>query len=53
MSGSPPMLSPRGRQRRDQILRKATKEFAERGYHATAISHILDGLNIARGTFYQ
>lgn len=38
--------------RREQILRKAASEFAERGYYATTITHILDGLGIARGTFY-
>ncbi|MCB1154064.1 MAG: TetR/AcrR family transcriptional regulator [Deltaproteobacteria bacterium] len=46
-------LTPKGAGRRDEILRKATAEFARRGYHATTITDILDGLSIARGTFYQ
>ena len=34
-------------------MKKAAEEFATRGYHATSVAHILDGLDIARGTFYQ
>lgn len=44
--------STKGQARREQILEKAAREFAARGYHATTIAHILDGLGIARGTFY-
>jgi AcrR family transcriptional regulator len=46
-------MSDKGRDRRLQILRKAAEEFALRGYHTTSVANILEGLNIARGTFYQ
>ena len=39
--------------RRAQFLRVALELFAERGYHATSISHIIDKADVARGTFYQ
>lgn len=38
--------------RKNQIVDAATRCFAARGYHATAISDIIDGAEIARGTFY-
>lgn len=31
----------------------ALELFAERGYHATSISHIIENADVARGTFYQ
>jgi AcrR family transcriptional regulator len=39
-------------ERRTQILGVARSLFASRGYHETSIQDILDGANIARGTFY-
>ena len=39
--------------RRAQLLTVALDLFAERGYHATSISHIIDKADVARGTFYQ
>jgi AcrR family transcriptional regulator len=39
--------------RRAQLLGVALDLFAERGYHATSISHIIDKADVARGTFYQ
>ena len=39
--------------RRAQLLSVALDLFAERGYHATSISHIIDKADVARGTFYQ
>ncbi len=38
--------------RRQQILDAAKSVFAERGYHAANISHIIAACDIARGTFY-
>ncbi|MGV9408590.1 TetR/AcrR family transcriptional regulator [Nocardia sp. NPDC003693] len=38
--------------RRD-ILDAAFECFAERGYHATSISHIVKKVGVAQGTFYQ
>ncbi|HEY1696634.1 MAG TPA: TetR/AcrR family transcriptional regulator [Polyangiaceae bacterium] len=40
-------------ERRRRILETAKKVFARRGYHDTNISHICEGLGIARGTLYQ
>lgn len=39
-------------ERRTQILDVARQLFAQRGYHATSIQDLLDGADIARGTFY-
>lgn len=39
-------------ERRAQILDVARQLFAQRGYHATSIQDLLDGADIARGTFY-
>jgi len=38
--------------RREAIVVAATECFAEKGYHATSISDIIDSAGIARGTFY-
>lgn len=38
--------------RRAHILATAEKVFAEKGYHHTRISDIIDAAGIARGTFY-
>jgi len=53
MASSLTNFSEKGRNRRTQILRKAALEFANRGYHATSVADILNGMDIARGTFYQ
>jgi AcrR family transcriptional regulator len=39
--------------RRAQLLAVALDLFAERGYHATSITHIIEKASVARGTFYQ
>lgn len=38
--------------RREQLLAAGRSVFAERGYHATAISDIIDAADVSRGTFY-
>ena len=38
--------------RREQILRAATKVFAQKGYHQASITDIIKAADIARGTFY-
>jgi len=39
-------------QTREKIIRAAAKEFAEKGFHNTQISHIIKSAGVARGTFY-
>ncbi len=40
------------RDRRNEILACALRLFATKGYHGTAITDIISGVQIARGTFY-
>jgi len=40
------------RERRAQVLEAARRIFAQKGYHATSITDIIDAAGIARGTFY-
>lgn len=47
----PQRMSPDAR--RAQLLAVALDLFAERGYHATSITHIIEKASVARGTFYQ
>jgi len=39
-------------QRREQILRAATRVFAAKGYHGASVTDIINAAGIARGTFY-
>ncbi|MEI7886796.1 MAG: TetR/AcrR family transcriptional regulator [Actinomycetes bacterium] len=45
-------LTPRGKQRRAQLIAFATHEFAEKGYHLTSVADIVDGLGVGKGVFY-
>ena len=45
-------LTARGRDRRDQLLRFATRRFAEHGYHPTSVADIVDGVGVGKGVFY-
>jgi AcrR family transcriptional regulator len=45
-------LTPRGRERRAQLMTHATALFAERGYHPTSVSDIVDSLGVGKGVFY-
>jgi AcrR family transcriptional regulator len=45
-------LTPRGRERRAQLMDAATALFADRGYHPTAVSDIVDSLGVGKGVFY-
>ena len=39
-------------QTKEKILKAAEKEFSEKGFHGTQISHIIRSAGVARGTFY-
>lgn len=45
-------LTPRGRERRRQLLDYATSCFAQAGYHPTSVADIVDGLGVGKGVFY-
>ncbi|MGB6059913.1 MAG: TetR/AcrR family transcriptional regulator [Microthrixaceae bacterium] len=45
-------LTPRGKERRAQIIEYATKRFAENGYHPTSVADIVDGIGVGKGVFY-
>ena len=45
-------LTPRGRERREQLLAYAVARFAENGYHPTSVADIVSGLGVGKGVFY-
>jgi AcrR family transcriptional regulator len=45
-------LTARGEERRQQLLDTATRLFAERGYHATSVADIVEGVGVGKGVFY-
>src|SRR5918992_483558 len=45
-------LTQRGRDRRDQLMTRAADLFAERGYHPTSVSDIVESLGVGKGVFY-
>jgi AcrR family transcriptional regulator len=45
-------LTPRGKERRAQLIAYATERFAADGYHPTSVADIVDGLGVGKGVFY-
>ena len=45
-------LTPRGEDRRQELLDYATRRFAENGFHPTSVSDIVDGIGVGKGVFY-
>lgn len=45
-------LTPRGKERRAQLIDYATTRFATDGYHPTSVADIVDGLGVGKGVFY-
>ncbi len=45
-------LTPRGKERRAQLITYATERFASDGYHPTSVADIVDGLGVGKGVFY-
>jgi AcrR family transcriptional regulator len=48
----PRKLTQRGRERREQLITCAARLFAERGYHTTSVSDIVEALGVGKGVFY-
>jgi len=45
-------LTPRGHQRRAELMAFATTRFATNGYHPTSVAEIVGGLGVGKGVFY-
>jgi len=45
-------LTQRGRDRRRQLLREATRLFSKQGYHPTSVTDIVVALGVGKGVFY-
>lgn len=45
-------LTPRGQERRGQLIACAARLFAERGYHPTSVADIVAALGVGKGVFY-
>jgi AcrR family transcriptional regulator len=45
-------LTPRGKERRAQLIECAGELFAEQGYHPTSVTDIVDALGVGKGVFY-
>ncbi len=45
-------LTPRGKERRTQLMDFAARRFAVQGYHPTSVADIVDGCGVGKGVFY-
>jgi AcrR family transcriptional regulator len=45
-------LTPRGQDRRRQLMDYAARRFAANGYHPTSVAEIVQGLGVGKGVFY-
>jgi len=45
-------LTPRGADRRRQLMDFAARRFAENGYHPTSVAEIVEGMGVGKGVFY-
>jgi AcrR family transcriptional regulator len=45
-------LTPRGVDRRRQLMDFAARRFAENGYHPTSVAEIVSGMGVGKGVFY-
>jgi len=45
-------LTPRGEERRRQLMDHASHRFASNGYHPTSVAEIVAGLGVGKGVFY-
>ena len=45
-------LTPRGKQRRRELMDFAAHRFADNGFHPTSVAEIVSGLGVGKGVFY-
>jgi AcrR family transcriptional regulator len=45
-------LTQRGRERREQLMERAARLFADQGYHPTSVSEVVESLGVGKGVFY-
>src|SRR6476646_5314014 len=45
-------LTPRGKERRHQLMAYGAARFAEGGFHPTSVAEIVSGLGVGKGVFY-
>lgn len=45
-------LTPRGQDRRRQLMAYAADRFAANGYHPTSVAEIVQGIGVGKGVFY-
>ena len=45
-------LTPRGKDRRQQLMDFAARRFAANGYHPTSVAEIVAGMGVGKGVFY-
>jgi AcrR family transcriptional regulator len=45
-------LTPRGQERRAQLIAYATELFASKGYHPSSVADIVEGVGVGKGVFY-
>jgi AcrR family transcriptional regulator len=45
-------LTPRGKERRRQLMAFAATRFAENGFHPTSVAEIVSGVGVGKGVFY-
>jgi AcrR family transcriptional regulator len=50
---APPELTPVGRKTREVLMEAGRKVFAERGFHATHVSDVVEAAGVSRGAFYR
>jgi AcrR family transcriptional regulator len=45
-------LTPRGKERRSQLMDYAARQFAMNGYHPTSVADVVEGCGVGKGVFY-
>lgn len=45
-------LTQRGKERREQLMERSARLFADQGYHPTSVSEVVESLGVGKGVFY-